>query len=571
MVTGSFQDPPRLRDEWQEDLALRRLLERILPPTVLGEVTPSLASMGHLAATELKTWSDQMDDARHEPRLVPFDAWGNPIDEVEVSPLWERIGDVGKQHGVVAIAYERTHGEHSRVHQMALAYLYGPSSALYSCPFAMTDGAATTLLAHGDRDLIDRAVPRLTSRDPGHAWTSGQWMTERPGGSDVGRSETVASQDGGVWRLHGTKWFTSAVTADMALTLARPEGNAAGGRGLAMFYVEVRDEQRRLNELRVLRLKDKLGTRQMPTAELALEGTVAHLVGAPADGTRAITPMLGITRLWNAVIAAGSLRRGLALARDYALRREAFGGPIGDHPLHQSTLAWLRVQHEAALQLVFRTVQLLGREEAGVASEQERLALRLLLPVTKLTTGKQAVAGASEALEAFGGAGYIEDTHLPQLLRDAQVLPIWEGTTNVLSLDVLRGMRDQGALPALLSELRRSAHAATHQELATIGQQAMDAGDHAAAWLTQAMDAGPASVEHGARRFALTLGRALQAALLAEQAQHDLDVHGDGRAMAVARRFADEGIDLLEAPGEGLATDAALARDEHLEVAPSDA
>jgi acyl-CoA dehydrogenase len=568
VANGTFQDPPRLRDEWEDDLALRRLLERVLPGDVAAEVTPSLASMGHLAAGSLKAWSDEMDQAHREPRLVPFDAWGNRVDEVEVSPLWEQIGDIGKRHGVVATAYERAHGEHSRVHQMALAYLYGPSSALYSCPFAMTDGAAATLLAHGDQELIDRAVPRLTSRDPDHAWTSGQWMTERPGGSDVGRSETVAEQQGGVWRLHGTKWFTSAVTADMALTLARPEGNPAGGRGLAMFYVEVRDHQRRLNDLRVLRLKDKLGTRQMPTAELALEGTVAHLVGAPADGTRAITPMLGITRLWNAVIAASGLRRGLALARDYAVRREAFGGPIGDHPLHQTTLAWLRVQHEAALQLVFRTVQLLGREEAGVASDQERLALRLLLPVTKLTTGKQAVAGASETLEAFGGAGYIEDTHLPQLLRDAQVLPIWEGTTNVLSLDVLRGMRDQGALPALLLELRRSAHTATRQELATIGQQAMDAGDHAAAWLGQAMDAGPAAVEHGARRFALTLGRALQAALLAEQAQHDLDVHGDGRGMAVAQRFAAEGIDLLEAPGSGLATDAALARDERIDVTP---
>jgi acyl-CoA dehydrogenase len=568
VANGTFQDPPRLRDEWEDDLALRRLLERVLPGDVAAEVTPSLASMGHLAAGSLKAWSDEMDQAHREPRLVPFDAWGNRVDEVEVSPLWEQIGDIGKRHGVVATAYERAHGEHSRVHQMALAYLYGPSSALYSCPFAMTDGAAATLLAHGDQELIDRAVPRLTSRDPDHAWTSGQWMTERPGGSDVGRSETVAEQQGGVWRLHGTKWFTSAVTADMALTLARPEGNPAGGRGLAMFYVEVRDHQRRLNDLRVLRLKDKLGTRQMPTAELALEGTVAHLVGAPADGTRAITPMLGITRLWNAVIAASGLRRGLALARDYAVRREAFGGPIGDHPLHQTTLAWLRVQHEAALQLVFRTVQLLGREEAGVASDQERLALRLLLPVAKLTTGKQAVAGASETLEAFGGAGYIEDTHLPQLLRDAQVLPIWEGTTNVLSLDVLRGMRDQGALPALLLELRRSAHTATRQELATIGQQAMDAGDHAAAWLGQAMDAGPAAVEHGARRFALTLGRALQAALLAEQAQHDLDVHGDGRGMAVAQRFAAEGIDLLEAPGSGLATDAALARDERIDVTP---
>jgi acyl-CoA dehydrogenase len=564
---GFFQDAPRLRDEWEDDLALRRYLERSLPPEVHAEVAPSLAEMGHLAATDLKAWSDEMDTTAHEPRLRPFDAWGRRVDTVETSPLWDRIAAVAHEHGVVAAAYERAHGQHSRVHQFALAYLYAPSSALFSCPLAMTDGAAKTLLVHGDRELIDRAVPRLTSRDPDEAWTSGQWMTERPGGSDVGLSETVAREDGGVWRLHGTKWFTSAVTADMALTLARPEGNGPGGRGLAMYYLEVRDAEGRLNGLRVLRLKDKLGTRQMPTAELALEGAVAHLVGPPAGGTRNITPMLTVTRLWNAVTAAAGLRRGLALARDYARLRVAFGRALADQPLHQATLAWLRVQHEASLQLAFRTVELLGREEAGVATEEDQLTLRLLLPVTKLLTGKQAVAGASEALESFGGAGYIEDTHLPVLLRDAQVLPIWEGTTNVLSLDTLRALRSEGVLAAAGREIRRAAGATTHGDLATVGKLAVDAADHAAAWLGRAVDAGPDALEHGARRFALTLGRALQAALLAEQAQHDLDVHGDGRAMAVAQRFAAEGIDLLEPPGERATTDAALARDEPLPTA----
>jgi acyl-CoA dehydrogenase len=562
--TGFFQQAPRLRDEWEDDLALRRYLERALPPEVLEEVAPSLAEMGHLAANDLKAWSDEMDSAAHEPRLRPFDAWGRRLDTVETSPLWDRIAAVGHEHGVIATAYERVHGEHSRVHQFALAYLYAPSSALFSCPLAMTDGAARTLLVHGDRELVERAVPRLTSRDPDHAWTSGQWMTERTGGSDVGLSETVAREEGGVWRLHGTKWFTSAVTADMALTLARPEGNGPGGRGLAMYYLEVRDAEGRLNGLRVLRLKDKLGTRQMPTAELALEGAAAHLVGPPDGGTRNITPMLTVTRLWNAVTAASGLRRGLALARDYAHRRVAFGRPLVEQPLHQATLAWLRVQHEASLQLAFRTVELLGREEAGVATEQDLLTLRLLLPVTKLLTGKQAVAGASEALETFGGAGYIEDTHLPVLLRDAQVLPIWEGTTNVLSLDTLRALRSDGVLTAAGREIRRAAETTTQAELATVGKLAVDAGDHAAAWLDRAIDAGPDALEHGARRFALTLGRALQAALLAEQAQHDLEVHGDGRASAVAQRFAAEGIDLLEPPGERVTADAALARDEPL-------
>jgi acyl-CoA dehydrogenase len=566
--TGFFQDPPGLRDEWEDDLALRRYLERVVPAGTLTAITPSLAEMGRLAATDLYVMHCAMDRRENEPALTRFDPWGRRIDEVDTAPQWDAIGEVAARHGVVGAGYEDGHGPHARVHQFALAYLFIPSSALYGCPLAMTDGAAKTLLVHGDRELIDRAVTRLTSRDPADAWTSGQWMTERTGGSDVGISETVAVKDGEVWRLTGTKWFTSAVTADVALTLARPEGNPPGGRGLAMFYVEVRDAEGRANGIRVLRLKDKLGTRQMPTAELALDGTVARLVGPPENGTRNISPMLVVTRIWNAITAAAGARRVLALARDYARKREQFGAPIGEQPLHQATLAELRVEHEAALQLAFRAVELLGREEAGEASEAERATLRLVTPIAKLVTGRQAVATASEGLEAFGGAGYIEDTHLPVLLRDAQVLPIWEGTTNVLSLDVLRAIQREDALRPFVEDVRAVAERTEHPALVAAATTALEACDHAVAWLEDATagDDGLAAAQHGARRFAFTLGRAMQAALLAAQAQHDLEAHGDGRALAVARRFAAGPIDALEAPGVHVATDAALARDEPLEA-----
>lgn len=563
--TGFFQDPPRLRDEWADDTALRRYIERVLPVEVRADVEPELAEMGLLSATTLADLAVQMNEAHNEPRLVSHDPWGNRIDRVETAEIWNRIGDVSKTHGVVATGYENKHAEHSRVHQFALAYLYAPSSALYSCPLAMTDGAAKTLTVHGDEGLKDLALPRLTSRDPANAWTSGQWMTERTGGSDVGLSQTVARQEGGTWRLYGTKWFTSAVTADMALTLARPEGNPDGGRGLAMFFVEVRDDRGRLNNIRVLRLKDKLGTRQMPTAELALDGTVAQLVGEPANGTRNITPMLTITRLWNSVTAASGVRRGLALARDYATRRNAFGRALIDQPLHQATLAEIRVQHESALQLSFRAVELLGREEAGVITPAEEALLRLLLPVTKLVTAKQAVGMASELLEAFGGAGYIEDTGLPVLLRDAQVLPIWEGTTNVLSLDTLRAIGSSDPLGPWTEEIQRNVTQATDADLAALGKQAVEGAEHARAWVGHALEAGLDDAQHGARRLAYTLGRSMQAALLIAQAQHDRSTHGDNRAAHVATRFVAEGLDVLEEPGAQRHGDAALAVDARLE------
>src|SRR5690606_11820485 len=416
-------------------------------------IEPELRDMGELAGGEL--YRMQLEDRLNEPTLTHWGPWGERIDHIEVSPLWKHAERIAAERGIVATAYERKHGRFSRIHQFALVHLFGPATDVYSCPLAMTDGAARTLLDAGNPEIVERALPRLTSRDPATFWTSGQWMTEATGGADVGLSETVATQDAdGTWRLPGRKWFTSATTRQMAVTLARPEGNGPGGRGLALFYVETRDADGRLANIEINRLKDKLGTRKVPTAELMLRGTPAWLVKGTDSGVRNITTMLNITRTWNAVMSAAGMRRAVALARDYARRRFAFGAMLSEKPLHLDTLAGMQAEYEAAQQLAFLAVELLGKLEAGEAGEREQALLRLVTPIAKLTTAKQAVAVASEALEAFGGAGYIEDTGLPVLLRDAQVLPIWEGTTNVLSLDVLRALsRDREALQVLGEEM----------------------------------------------------------------------------------------------------------------------
>ncbi|HEX6199660.1 MAG TPA: acyl-CoA dehydrogenase family protein, partial [Thermoanaerobaculia bacterium] len=491
------------------------------------------------------------------------------------TPLWRRAREVAARSGLVAAAYERRHGALSRLHQFALVHLFHPSTDVYTCPLAMTDGAAKTLSVHGHQELIARALPRLTSRDPATAWTSGQWMTETSGGSDVGRSLTVARQEEGAWRLYGRKWFTSAVTSEMALTLARPEGNPAGGRGLALFYLETARPDGRPNGIRVERLKDKLGTRKLPTAELFLEGAEAIPVCGTSDGVRAIAPMLNITRLWNAVSAVSFMRRGIALARDHARRREAFDAPLAELPLHRDTLAGLQAEYEAAFHLTFRVAELLGREEAGETAAGEELLLRVLTPVAKLTTARQAVAVTSEVLECFGGAGYLEDTGLPVLLRDAQVLPIWEGTTNVLSLDTLRALRAEGGFAALLAEAAACRREAREPVLAALAETAVRSLERAGRWLATALEEqGREAAEAGARRFALTLGRSLALALLVRHAQWSLDHEEDGRARAAARRFAAAGFDLLadldRGPGgaEARAEAAALADDRTLAPEP---
>ncbi len=553
-----FQDPPRLGNQYDDDALLREYLARVLEPDALRAHEAEYRELGELGGREL--YSAMREDRLNVPVLTQWDAWGNRVDRIEVSPLWRRAQVLSAEHGLVAAAYERRLGDLSRVHQFTLNYLVQASLDIYSCPLAMTDGAARTLLESGNAELIERALPRLTSRDPARMWTSGQWMTERTGGSDVGASETVAKNVDGTWRLFGTKWFTSATTSEMALTLARPDGNGPGGRGLALFYVELRDDGGRLRNIQINRLKDKLGTRKVPTAELTLDGTPAVPVRGLDSGVRHIAPMLNVTRTWNAMGAIWGLRRAVALCRDYATRRRAFGALLADKPLHVDTVAGMAAEQEAAFHLAFRAAELLGRLEGGSATGDEEKLFRLLTPIVKLTTAKQAVAVASEALESFGGAGYVEDTGLPRLLADAQVLPIWEGTTNVLSLDTLRALAAEGTLELFAAEVADRAGAARDSGLVDLGRVATGAVRRAGEWLAGALG-DPAEVEAGARRFALTLGRAHELAMLVAHAQWCLDRDRGPRAAAAARRFAAHGIDQLS-PSVRRDDSALLARDK---------
>ncbi|HEX8177069.1 MAG TPA: acyl-CoA dehydrogenase family protein [Pyrinomonadaceae bacterium] len=540
------QSPPELGNQYEDDRVLLSFLRRALPPEVLGDIEAELSEMGRLSGGEL--YRMQLADRLNEPVLTQWDAWGERVDRIEVSPLWKRAKALAARHGVVATAYERKHGSFSRTHQAALAYLFTPSTDIYSCPLAMTDGAAQTILRSGNRALIERVVPHLTARVPEEFWTSGQWMTELTGGSDVGLSETIARRDAaGVWRLYGRKWFTSATTSEVALTLARPEGNAPGGHGLALFLVETRDAEGRLRNIQINRLKDKLGTRKVPTAELTLDGAPAELVMGSTDGVRNIAPMLNITRLWNGISACALMRRGLALARSYARRRFAFGANLSEKPLHVDTLAGLQAEMEAAFHLAFFVAGLVGLDEAGEISDEQRELLRFLTPVMKLTTARQAVSVTSEVLEAFGGAGYVEDTGLPVLLRDAQVLSIWEGTTNVLSLDALRTLsRNTHALTALKNEVMHSLESAHDVRLANVRHACREAMSHAEDWLQGASKEGQPALEAGARRFALTVGRAVALARLTQHAQWSLDEERDARSVASACRFAQSGVDLIK-------------------------
>lgn len=534
-----YQDAPRIGNQYDGDVFLRSYLRWQLPGSMLDEIEPGLRHLGEQAATTLL---DRADAAEAQPpRHVPYDAWGRRVDRIIVSDAWRELERISAREGIVATAYERTHGARSRVHQMARLYLFHPSSATYSCPLAMTDGAARFLELHGD-ERTRNAFDRLTTRDPERFWTSGQWMTERAGGSDVSNSATVARCDErtGEYRLYGSKWFTSTTTSPMAITLARIEGAPGGGRGLSVFLVVMRDDAGALRGIQVNRLKDKLGTRAMPTAELTLEGTPALLVGGEGDGVRKIAAMFTVTRVYNAVAATGGMRRAIALARDYAARRQAFGKALIAQPLHAATLADLDARFRACFMLAFQVVELLGKDECGEASEAELGVLRLLTPVAKLYTAKQAVAVASEALEAFGGQGYVEDTGIPRLLRDAQVLPIWEGTTNVLSLDVWRAIERTNALEPWLADVRARMDGVRVPSLAGAVAEVRSAVERIDGWVARTQD--DAARARGARRLAFAIARTAAASRLLEHAAWCAGRDGDREAEEYALRWAGQGL-----------------------------
>jgi alkylation response protein AidB-like acyl-CoA dehydrogenase len=340
-------------------------------------------------------------------------------------------------------------------------------------------------------------------------------MTERTGGSDVSGTSTEARSESGGWRLYGTKWFTSATTSEIAVTLAKDPD--AGGK-LSLFLLELRDSAGGLNDIFVHRLKDKLGTRALPTAELSLQGTPSVRVGEPGKGVKQIATVLNITRLYNASSAVSYMRRGVALAADYAGKRRAFGKLIMDQPLHRETLAELDAEYLGALHLVLHLAVLLGKSEVGRASASDEILLRLLTPIAKLYTAKQSIAVTSEVLECFGGAGYVEDTGLPRLLRDCQVLSIWEGTTNVLSLDVLRVLEDPAALDAYAADVSTRIGKMQAEALVPYRAQVTRGLETVRDWLrTTAHDRD--ALERGARRLAFSLARIYVASLLGEAAE----------------------------------------------------
>ena len=464
-------DPPKLGNTYLEDVALLDILDRFIfskanTSTQAREaeqvVKKDLTEFGDKVSSTIWKVSDLAE--RHEPQLIHYDAWQNRIDHIELHPAWKQLTAISATEGVVSIGYQREKfGEYARIYQFAKLYLFDPSSSVFTCPLAMGDAAARLFdILLGDNggksvtttssrtapelkreELMRECRRHLLSTNPEEFWTSGQWSTEKAGGSDVSGTETVATLVKDFdYVLNGFKWFTSATDSQMTLALAKIKDEKTGkvDDNVSLFLIKMRDEKtQKLNGLILHKLKKKLGTKALPTAEIEIKNAKATLISNRGEGIKFISVMMNLTRIYNSICAVAKMRRMISIAQDFSSRRTVNRGQLLSHnPLHLRCLSKLVTEATASLHIVMDVVRLLGREECGLATTSETHILRLFTPIIKLYTGKRAIAVVSEGLEMIGGMGYIEDTGIPRLLRDAQVLSIWEGTTNILSLDVLR-------------------------------------------------------------------------------------------------------------------------------------
>ena len=454
-----YQSSPVIPHPFQSDTLLQKILRWGIPESERASIESDISRFGDDILSKIEKLACQAEAIA--PIHIPFDPWGKRIDHLELSSAWQELQTMAAREGLISIGYSGERGPTSRLHQFAKIYLFHPSSAFVTCPLAMTDGAAKlietmkgSISSEVEREL-EKAFAYLTESNPSRFCTSGQWMTERTGGSDVGRGETLArpvkgSKDS--FQLFGTKWFASATNSEMVFTLAKVEGEKAP----SLFFLPTRKSDRLVPGIEISRLKDKLGTRALPTAEIELKGAEALLVGERGKGVKNISHMFNVTRIYNACTSVATGRRLLNLSLDYAQKRIAFGRPIIEHPLHAKVLQEMESILEIDTALTFYTVLLLGRSEQKGERDKERdlRTLRLLTPVAKLTTAKHAMMIVSELLESFGGAGYVEDTGIPKFLRDTQVFSIWEGTTNVLALDALRAIERDNSLPIFFESMR---------------------------------------------------------------------------------------------------------------------
>jgi alkylation response protein AidB-like acyl-CoA dehydrogenase len=391
------------------------------------------------------------------PVLHQRDRFGRDVQWIEYHPAYRELERAAfGEFGIHAMSLRKGimgwPDKYPVVAKHAFTYLFNQAEFGLGCPINVTDGCAKLLSNFGSEALKAKYLDGLTQTDMNKLTQGGQFMTEKEGGSDVGSLTTTAVQEGDRWRLHGEKWFCSNADAEVVMLLARPQGAGPGTRGVGLFLMPRKLDDGSPNHYRIVRLKDKLGTRSMASGEIKLEGAIAYAVGKLDRGFVQMAEMVNSSRLSNGVKSTALMRRAWHDAMTVAQNRVVFGSRIIDLPLARRQLMKIMLSTEQALSMSFLTADALDRAEAG--SQDAAALLRILTPTLKFRATRDARKVCGDALEMRGGIGYIEEFATARLLRDAHLGSIWEGTGNIVAIDALaRAIGRHGADAALAADL----------------------------------------------------------------------------------------------------------------------
>jgi hypothetical protein len=549
---------------WYEiDPDLQDIVRTHCPPDRYESAHGTLIELGALLGGGVAARAEVTD--RNSPRLQRYDRWGNDTGRVEHHP-----GALQTKRDLFNARLFREDQNPPAVVGSASSYMLNQSETGMACAVGMTGGVATLVDAFGSQAVKDYLLPHLRPKSYDDLWDGAMFLTERDGGSDLGgATQTRATHvDGDLWLLNGFKWFCSNVDADVISTLARPAGAPDGVGGISLFVVPRVRRDGTPNGVVVHRLKDKLGTRAVPTGEVSFVDAEGYILAAGGPGgvserserqpsgfdgkglQRMMSGMVQGSRLGVAFMGLGIMRRSFLESAIYAAHRRAFSNRIDAFPMVRETLVRMVMELEAAAALTF---------EAAVCRERGEASLWRILPtLAKYRATRRGVQLASAAVEIHGGNGYIEDWPVARQLRDAQCHTIWEGTENIIALDVLRALERDGALEPLLARVERAIADATDPAITDVATSVRDFATEAREAIAYVASAPKDVSRLHARRVARYLADLASAALLIEQAVREL-ADGCARKAAVARLYA--GVRLERHPLRGIGRDDRIVLD----------
>jgi acyl-CoA dehydrogenase len=520
-----------------DDPILTRYAKRYLSASMLQYVEENFKGTGALAAGPIDKRAVHTD-RDGAPKLIRYNKKGEEINEIWYNEGYLQTVQDGYGTGVVSCRYDENAPEKVPFFvNSILLYMLCEAENGFTCPVGLSQSVAFVLEKFGSEQQKHDYLSRLITDDPALHAQGATFLTEIQGGSDVGATETKAVKNGDHYVLTGEKWFASNCDAEIAITLARVNDKPST-RGLGLFLIPRTLPDGSQNNVTIRRLKDKLGVRAVASGELILDGAIGYLIGEEDSGFKYMAEALNVSRLGTALAGLGLARRALLEASIYTSQRSAFGSTIQRFPMVQETLTNMMTEVETGWAMSAQMIRLFDNVHTyNKKSPEDYTLLRILLSLAKYRCSELGVSAAKDALELHGGNGYIEEYVMPRLLRDAIVNPVWEGTANIQSLEILKTLQKAGP-ESFMKDLFQTLRHITHPKLQQLKGKFIDEANRAEKLINHVIQQNNHMQSALAKKLANFMYDVYAGVHLLEEAQYDLHEFGDERRMLIAEQWS---------------------------------